>query len=169
MNHGFLGLDSQHQWYTLHNGSQSYRELLIKPFKDKIKLNAKATKVWREGDKVMVQSADGTTASFDKVIIATHGDQALELLGQPTEDEERLLSTFKYQYNKAILHTDESIMPKTRLAWSSWNYSIRERNGKLSPTTIYWMNELQGVSDKKNYFVSINSHDDIDPKRSSKK
>ncbi len=165
LNHGFLGLDTQHQWYTLHNGSQSYRELLIKPFKDKIKLNAKATKVWRNGDKVMVESADGSTQAFDKVIIATHGDQALKLLTEPTADQQRLLSTFKYQYNKAILHTDESIMPKAKLAWSSWNYSIRKLNGQLSPTTIYWMNELQGVSDKKNYFVSINSHNDIDPKK----
>jgi predicted NAD/FAD-binding protein len=164
-NHGFLGLDTQHQWYTLHNGSQSYRELLINPFKDKIHVNRKAIKVTRDGDKVIVYAADGSHEAFDRVIIATHGDQALALLDQPTADQQRLLSTFKYQYNKAILHTDESIMPKTKLAWSSWNYSIRSHKGKLTPTTIYWMNELQGVSDKKNYFVSINSHDDIDPKK----
>jgi predicted NAD/FAD-binding protein len=164
-NHGFLGLDTQHQWYTLHNGSQSYRELLIKPFRDKIHVSRKAIKVSRDGDKVIVHAADGSQETFDRVVIATHGDQALALLDAPTADEQRLLSTFKYQYNKAILHTDESIMPKTKLAWSSWNYSIRNHKGKLTPTTIYWMNELQGVSDKKNYFVSINSHDDIDPKK----
>ncbi len=164
-NHGFLGLDTQHQWYTLENGSQSYREILIKPFKDKIHISRKATKIIRENGKVTVHAADGTSAIFDRVIIATHGDQALNLLAEPTVDEQRLLSNFKYQYNKAILHTDESIMPKTKLTWSSWNYSIKMRNGKLEPTTIYWMNRLQGVSDKKNYFVSINSHDNIDPKK----
>jgi len=164
-NHGFLGLDTQHQWYTLENGSQSYREILIKPFKDKIYTSRKVLNVIRENGKVTVHAADGTSEVFDRVIIATHGDQALNLLAGPTADEQRLLANFKYQYNKAILHTDESIMPKTKLAWSSWNYSIMERNGKLEPTTIYWMNQLQGVSDKKNYFVSINSHDNIDPKK----
>jgi len=165
-NHGFLGLDTQHQWYTLHNGSQSYRKKLIAPFKDRIHLSRKATKVVRNKDgKVTVHASDGTQEVFERVIIAAHGDEALTLLDHPTADENRLLSTFKYQYNKAVLHTDESIMPKTKLAWSSWNYSIEQQGDKMRPTTIYWMNELQQVSDKKNYFVSINPHDNIDPKK----
>jgi len=165
-NHGFLGLDTQHQWYTLHNGSQSYRKKLIAPFKDRIHLSRKATKVVRNKDgKLTVHASDGTQEVFDRVIIAAHGDEALTLLDHPTADENRLLSTFKYQYNKAVLHTDESIMPKTKLAWSSWNYSIEQQGDKMIPTTIYWMNELQQVSDKKNYFVSINPHDNIDPKK----
>lgn len=166
LNHGFLGLDTQHQWYTLENGSQAYRELLIKPFKDKIGVNRKAIKVSRNADgTVTVQASDGSAKTFDRVIIAAHGDQALAMLEQPTNDEQRLLSNFKYQYNKAVLHTDSSIMPKTKLAWSSWNYSIKMQDGKLTPTTIYWMNRLQGVSDKKDYFVSINPHDGLDPKK----
>ncbi|WP_184546716.1 NAD(P)/FAD-dependent oxidoreductase [Mucilaginibacter sp. FT3.2] len=165
-NHGFLGLDTQHQWYTLEKGSQSYREILIRPFRDRIHINRKATKVERTADsKVTVHAADGSQEIFDRVIIATHGDQALALLDEPTPQEHNLLSCFKYQYNKATLHTDESIMPKTKLAWASWNYRIQNENGKLNPSTIYWMNMLQGVSDKKNYFVSINPHDNIDPKK----
>jgi predicted NAD/FAD-binding protein len=165
-NHGFLGLDTQHQWYTLDKGSQSYREKLIKPFKDKIHLNRKAVKVVKGDDgKATVFASDGSSEVFDRVIIAAHGDEALALLDTPTADETRLLSTFKYQYNKAVLHTDESIMPKTKLAWSSWNYSIKMQNKQMVPTTIYWMNRLQQVSDKKNYFVSINPHDNIDPKK----
>ena len=166
LNHGFLGLDTQHQWYTLDKGSQAYREILIKPFKDKIHVNRKATKVIRMPDgKAMVHASDGTQMVYDRVIMACHGDQALALLDEPTADEQRLLSNFKYQYNKAVLHTDESIMPKTKLAWASWNYRIQEENGKLNPSTIYWMNRLQGVSDKKNYFVSINPHTGIDEKK----
>ncbi len=161
-NHGFLGLDTQHQWYTPVNGSQSYRELLIAPFRDKIYVNRKAIKVSRESGKAVVLDANGTSETYDKVIIATHGDQALTLLHQPTPLEQSLLSTFKYQYNKATLHTDESIMPKAKLAWSSWNYRIQNEGGKLTPSTIYWMNKLQGVSDKRNYFVSINPHQNID-------
>ncbi len=164
-NHGFLGLDTQHQWYTLDKGSQSYRELLIKPFKDRIRVNCKAIKVSRQDGKVVVYATDGSQEVFDRVIIATHGDQALALLGSPTDAEQKLLSTFKYQYNKAVLHTDENTMPKTWLAWSSWNYRIQQQGGKLLPSTIYWMNKLQGVSDKKNYFVSINPHDNLDEKK----
>jgi len=162
LNHGFLGLDTQHQWYTLVNGSQSYREILIKPFKQCISTNRKAIKVLRENGKVIVHAADGSQETFDRVIIAAHGDQALAMLASPSADEQRLLSKFKYQYNRTVLHTDESIMPKARLAWSSWNYSIKMQEGKLTPTTIYWMNSLQQVSDKKNYFVSINPHDGLD-------
>ncbi|MGZ3872847.1 MAG: NAD(P)/FAD-dependent oxidoreductase [Mucilaginibacter sp.] len=165
LNHGFLGLDTQHQWYTLDKGSQAYREILIKPFRDKISVNRKAVKIVRNNGKVTVHAADGTQETFDRVIIATHGDQALALLDTPTVDEQRLLSAFKYQYNKATLHTDEGTMPKARLAWSSWNYKIKVQNGKLTPSTIYWMNRLQGVSDKKNYFVSVNPHDDLDEKK----
>jgi predicted NAD/FAD-binding protein len=164
-NHGFLGLDTQHQWYTLRDGSQSYRELMIKPFKDKIHINRKAIKVTRKNGKVAVQASDGSTEIFDRVIIATHGDQALAIIDKPTWEEQRLLSPFKYQYNKAVLHTDENTMPKTKLAWSSWNYRIKMQNGQLQPSTIYWMNSLQGVSKKKNYFVSINPQDDLDEKK----
>ncbi|MCW3102824.1 MAG: transhydrogenase subunit alpha [Bacteroidetes bacterium] len=156
-NHGFLGLNTQHQWYTLQNGSQSYRKLLIAPFKDKIQLNNGAVNVRRENNKAIVTTANGSVQEFDKVIFACHADQALKLLQSPNSDEQRLLSPFKYQYNSATVHTDESVMPKSKLTWSSWNYRIEERNEQLVPTTIYWMNCLQGVSEKKNYFVSINA------------
>ncbi len=156
-NHGFLGLDTQHQWYTLENGSQAYREILIKPFKDKIQINNGAVKVRRENGKAFVTTANGKTQEFDKIIFASHANETLSLLENPTEDEKRLLSPFKYEKNIATVHTDESIMPKAKATWSSWNYRIEERNGKLVPSTIYWMNCLQGVSKKKNYFVSINA------------
>lgn len=156
-NHGFLGLNTQHQWYTIHNGSQAYRELLIAPFKEKIKLNSGVSEVRRDQKKVFIRTKDGKEEAFDKVIFASHADETLQLLKNPTKNEQRLLSVFKYQKNFATLHTDESIMPKTKSVWSSWNYRIEERNGNKVPTTIYWMNKLQNVSKKKNYFVSINA------------
>lgn len=156
-NHGFLGLNTQHQWYTLQNGSQAYRELLIKPFKEKIQINKAVHEVTREGEKALLRFKDGTEKLFDKVIIATHADQALHLLKNPSADEQKLLSAFSYQKNTATVHTDESVMPKNKKVWSSWNYSIKEINGRQVPTTIYWMNRLQGVSEHKNYFVSINA------------
>jgi predicted NAD/FAD-binding protein len=156
-NHGFLGLNTQHQWYTLENGSQAYRELLIKPFKDKIRINETVTGVEKKHAKVLIGLKDSKPKEFDKVIFACHADQALELLKNPDPLEKRLLSPFKYEKNTATVHTDESVMPKNKRTWSSWNYRIEEQNGKKVPTTIYWMNKLQGVSKKQNYFVSVNA------------
>lgn len=164
-NHGFLGLNTQHQWFTLDKGSQAYRALLIAPFKKRIYTSRKAISVKRENGKAIVTANDGSAVEFDKVILASHGDQSLRLLENPTADENRILGAFKYQHNKAVLHTDESMMPKTKLVWSSWNYRIQQEENKLIPSTIYWMNRLQGVSKKKNYFVSINPHKNLDPKK----
>lgn len=156
-NHGFLGLNTQHQWYTLENGSQSYREILIKPFKDRIQVNKQVTKVTQKDSKVEVTLNNGTTHVFDKVIMAAHANQSLKMLKEPSADEKRILSAFKYQKNVATVHTDESVMPNNKKTWSAWNYRIENIQNELLPTTIYWMNKLQGVSDKKNYFVSINA------------
>jgi predicted NAD/FAD-binding protein len=158
-NHGFLGLDTQHQWYTLHQGSQAYREKLIAPFKDKIKINTKIVAVERLANgKVLVTTAKGEQIEFDKVIMASHANQTYKIVQRKTKDEERLLSKFNYQLNMAVLHTDKSQMPKKKLAWSSWNYRVE----KEGPSTIYWMNKLQGVSDKVDYFVSINPSPTLD-------
>lgn len=156
-NHGFLGLDTQHQWYTLHQGSQAYREKLIAPFKDRIKINSKVVAVERlENGKVKVTTLKGDQFEFDKVVMASHADQTYQLIKDKTIDEERLLSKFKYQPNKAVLHTDQKQMPKKKLAWSSWNYRVEKQGDVLVPSTIYWMNKLQGVSEEVDYFVSIN-------------
>jgi predicted NAD/FAD-binding protein len=161
-NHGFLGLDTQHQWWTLDKGSQSYRDILIRPFRDRIRLNRKVVSVTREGSMSIVQTSDGEKESFDSVILACHADQALALLANPTLEEKLILCAFQYQHNKAVLHTDESVMPRKKLAWSSWNYRIALRHGKPIPSTIYWMNRLQQVSTKKNYFVSVNPQQGLD-------
>ena len=162
-NHGFLGLDTQHQWYTLHNGSQAYREKLIAPFKNNIRINTKIASVLRlENGKVLVTTAKGEELEFDKVIMACHANQTYQIVKQKTNDEERLLSKFKYQPNTAILHTDSKQMPKKKLAWSSWNYRVEKKGDQLVPSTIYWMNNLQGVSDKVDYFVSINPSATLD-------
>lgn len=165
-NHGFLGLNTQHQWYTVQGGSRVYREKIIAPFRDRIKTSCAAVKVERINGKVQVTDAQGNTALYDKVILACHGDQAYRMVQQKTEDEDRLLRCFKYQQNKAILHTDERSMPKNKKVWSSWNYRIAGQNHNPMPATIYWMNELQRVSEKKNYFVSINGDENlVDPKK----
>jgi len=161
-NHGFLGLNTQHQWYTVTGGSKSYRDIIMAPFKDKIFLNDPVLKVSRRNNKAFVTTQSGEEAEYDKVIIASHGDEALTMLESPTFDEKRLLGNFHYQKNVATLHTDESIMPKNKRVWSSWNYRVEEKNDKMEASCIYWMNSLQKVSKNKNYFVSINDPGNVD-------
>jgi uncharacterized protein len=161
-NHGLLGISTQFQWYTVHNGSWQYRDKLIAPFKDKIQLRKEVKKVYRENGRVRIVADDGSEKIYDKVIFACHADQAHQLIQDKTEQENRLLSPFQYQKNIATLHTDESIMPKIRSTWSAWNYRVEERDGELTTTTIYDMNILQQVSKKKNYFVSINDPGAVD-------
>ena len=176
LNHGFLGLNTQHQWWTLDKGSQSYRDLLIRPFRHRIQVNTKVVRVIREEDgagsadgsnrgAAIVVTADGQRQRYDRVILACHGDQALAMLEQPTPDQRRLLSCFRYQHNRCVLHTDVSLMPARKLAWSSWNYRIEEQKGQLVPSTLYWMNRLQGVSDNRQYFVSVNPHPGLNDKK----
>ena len=162
-NHGLLGINTQFQWYTVKNGSAQYREKLIDPFKHKIQVGKAARKVIRENGRVTIIAADGSEKTFDKVIFACHADQALKLLYDRTELENRLLKAFKYQKNIATLHTDEAIMPRIKSTWSAWNYRVENIRGELTATTIYDMNCLQEVSKKKNYFVSINDPGVIDP------
>ena len=165
-NHGFLGLDTQHQWWTVDGGAQEYVKRLTAPWAGQIRRNACVTRVSRSALGAFVTTADGITQRFDKVILAAHGHESLALLADPVPDEARLLREFQYQANTATLHTDASLMPRTRRAWSAWNYSIaRDTAGQVSPMTIYWMNRLQGVSDRENYFVSINGAARIDPAR----
>jgi len=148
-NHGFLGLDTQHPWRTVSGGSREYVKKLSAPFDDRI----------HRGSGVKAISADnqitltnGSTQQFDKIICAAHGDQALNLLTSPTPLESELLGSFQYQSNEAVVHTDIQFMPKNRRCWASWNYRIDEDRH----STIYWMNNLQGVCHKTDYFVSIN-------------
>lgn len=161
-NHGFLGLNTQFQWKTVHNGSWQYRDKLIAPFKDRIITGRKAVRIVREKEGVKIIDVQGYEQTFDKVILACHADQALTMLDAPSDKEFNLLSRFPYQKNIATLHTDIAVMPKLRKVWSSWNYRIEHKDGELKAHTTYYMNMLQKMSDKKDYFVSINQPDIVD-------
>jgi len=165
-NHGFLGLHTQHPWRTVAGGAKSYVAKISAPWRDRVVLNKRVTSVTRENGRVRVATGDGASAFFDKVIFASHADETLRLLADPTDLETRLLREFHYQPNTATLHTDPAFMPKIRRAWASWNYRIdRDADGRERPSTHYWMNSLQGVSRRENYFVSLNSHEQVNPAR----
>ncbi|MBI3884957.1 MAG: FAD-dependent oxidoreductase, partial [Opitutae bacterium] len=163
-NHGFLGLATQHQWWTVAGGAQQYVQRLTAPWLERIRHHARVTRLRRAPDSVHLTTAAGATERFDKVILAAHGHESLAMLADPTPDETRLLREFRYQPNTATVHTDPAVMPRTRLAWSSWNYSLaRDAAGRLDPATHYWMNRLQGVSDREDYFLSVNGATRTDP------
>jgi predicted NAD/FAD-binding protein len=165
-NHGFLGLDTQHPWWTVEGGSREYVRRLTRGWRCRVELGRAATKVRRTAAGVEVHTADAAPRTFDRVILACHGDQALRLLADPTAAETRALREFRYHPNMATVHTDAAVMPRTRLAWSSWNYEVnRDAEGRPSTATHYWMNSLQGVSDRENYFVTINRPESIAPDR----
>ena len=163
-NHGFLGLKTQHPWWTVDGGSGRYVEKLTAPFRDRIRTGHKAVQVRRVGDKAEIQFAGGGGETFDKVILACHGDQALKLLADPTDAEARLLKPFVCQPNTATLHTDPQFMPREKRCWAAWNYRLEAgHDGSVEATTHYWMNRLQGVSDRVGYFVSLNCHGRVKP------
>ncbi len=157
-NHGFLGLHTQHPWRTVTGGARSYVQKMTAGWRDKIRLNAAVSGVRRREGRVEVTLEDGSRRAFDRAIIASHADQALRMLSDPTPLERGLLSAFKYQYNKTLLHSDASVMPRTKRAWSSWNYAAdRAADGSVKPSVHYWMNSLQDLPGREQYFVSLNA------------
>lgn len=168
-NHGLLGMNTHFQWYTVVNGSETYKQLLIDAYRDKIVTRNGVKSVKRENDKVLVTNEDGKSQYFDKVVIAAHADQAYRMLENPTAEEQRLLSVFEYQKNIATLHIDKNVMPSLKKVWSAWNYKIDTVNGKLMTSTTYYMNKLQQVSDKAHYFVTINDFGEVSKNKILKK
>ncbi len=165
-NHGFLGLHTQHQWYTVTGGSRTYRDALMQPFRDKILLNDPVVKIIREdAGGVLLVTKNGIRAAYDKVVVACHADEALAMLENPSEDEKRLLGKFRYQKNIATLHTDNAVMPKSKRAWSSWNFRVEQLEGTPKASCTYWMNSLQKLPGKTDYFVTLNDTGNIEPKK----
>lgn len=163
-NHGFIGLNTQSQWYTLKGGSRTYRDKILAHFQGKIHLKTPAVKVTCWDGQARVVDEGGNGRVFDKVVIAAHADQALKMLDQPSDQQRCLLEKLRYQPNRADLHTDASVMPKIRRAWASWNYRLDEKeDGSLVPANVYYMNELQKVSQQRDYFISIDDKGLIDP------
>lgn len=155
-NHGFLGLDTQHPWRTVCGGSRSYVEKLVEASGAEFAVGNGVRSVATSPDGAFLTLADGSQVGFDQVVIAAHGDQALGLLEEATSLEKELLGCFRYQANEALVHTDPCFMPSIRRCWASWNYRIDgSSSGAQRHSTHYWMNNLQGVSEKQQYFVSI--------------
>jgi predicted NAD/FAD-binding protein len=162
-NHGVLQLMGRPRWRTIPGGSRRYVEALIAPFRSRVHLRSPVRRIVRDAESVSLE-VEGELHSFDEVVIATHSDQALRMLGDPTPAERAVLGAIPYQRNEAALHTDASLMPRRRSAWASWNYHLTERpTGRT--TVTYDMNRLQSLEADRDLLVTLNRTEAIDPGR----
>jgi predicted NAD/FAD-binding protein len=163
-NHGFLNVKDQPQWLTVKGRSRQYIKPITQPYADQIRLNCPVASVRRYPDYVEIQPQNEVAEKFDQVVIATHSDQALALLDDPTDIEKNILGVIPYQENQAVLHCDESLLPSKKAAWASWNYHIpKEDLGRVAVT--YDMNILQSIGAPRELCVSLNLAKAIDPAR----
>lgn len=157
-NHGLLSVNDRPQWRVIEGGSSAYLQPLVAKFEDRIQLGADIVKVNRSENEVVIHFADGSTQVFDQVIFACHSDEALALLADPSADEQAILSAIPYRNNDVVLHTDTRLLPKKKLAWSSWNYHLG--TDRTKPATLsYNMNILQHFSSDTTYVVTLNQTD----------
>ena len=160
-NHGLLGVSSHHQWLTVSNGSINYVNKIREKISGKIFLNSDVIKVQREQNGVYLIHRNGNKSFYDKVVLAMHAPEALEILENPTQKEIEILSTFKYKENSAVLHSDNNILYSDKKMYAAWNYTSSNKQNQVV-TLTYWINTLQNLKTKKDYFVSLNETQNID-------
>jgi predicted NAD/FAD-binding protein len=167
-NHGMLSVNDRPEWYVIKGGSKEYVKKLTASFADKIHTGSAVMSARRFEHGVEITLQNGETQFFDDVFIATHSDQALALLEDKSQIEKEVLDAIPYQENEAILHTDETILPKKKLAWAAWNYHIL--NNKQDRVALtYNMNILQSLDSKEEFCVTLNNEDAINPDKIIKK
>jgi predicted NAD/FAD-binding protein len=155
--HGLFSLGRRPDWRTVENGSATYVARLAEAFAPRLRLRAEIEAVTRQGEGVLVADRRHGAERFDAVVVATHADQALKLLADPSAEERAVLGSFQYSHNTAFLHTDTSAMPRRRSVWSSWNHvdSERDRLPEASSVT-YWMNRLQALDTHRPLLLTLN-------------
>jgi predicted NAD/FAD-binding protein len=156
-NHGLLKLVGRPEWRTVAGGSREYVKRLTARYADRVRLGAQVAAIARDAMGVTVRLEDGQARRHDRVVIAAHADQALAMLAEPSPEERATLGSFRYRPNTVVLHSDESLMPKRRRAWASWNYlgaSTSPADADLCVT--YWMNRLQNIASPQPLLVTLN-------------
>ena len=163
-NHGLLQVNDRPQWRVIEGGSREYLRPLVDSFKGQIHVNHKVASIKRklEGG-VEIAFHNGNTAQFDQVVIATHSDQALSMLGDATQLEREILGAIPYRDNDVVLHTDDRLLPRNKMTWSSWNYRLKPGTNRAVVT--YNMNILQGIEAPETFCVTLNDTDSINPAR----
>ena len=161
-NHGLLSINNRPQWGVIKGGSKNYINQMASAYSSKIRLSTRVQWVKRYPGFIEIKASGSEVQRFDEVFLACHSDQALQLLADPSPLEKEILGAINYQSNEAILHTDDLILPRRKLAWAAWNYYIpKEHDGSASVT--YNMNILQGLKSKNIYCVTLNDSERIRP------
>ncbi len=165
-NHGMLSVNDRPVWRTIEGGSRSYIAPLLRGMENRIHLNTPVTSVTREPSQVRITvlGARPRDEVFDQVVFACHSDTVREILKDPSDDEREVLSDLDYQPNDVVLHTDTSILPKTKATWAAWNYWIPKASLARASVT-YHMNILQGIRSPETFLVSLNLDSSIDPSK----
>lgn len=164
-NHGMLGFRDRPRWATVAGGSARYVEAITRPFRERIRLDSPVHAITRGEDHVEITVAGRggrDTERYDQVVIATHSDQALALLRDPSEREREVLGAIPYQRNEAVLHTDSTLLPRRRGARAAWNFHLLREPKPLS-TVTYYMNHLQRLRADRDFCVTLNRTEAIDP------
>ena len=161
-NHGLFKLKNRPQWYTVSNRSRAYVNNILKKISGEYYKNYKINLIKRYKKSIEIFYGEKNEFfTYDKVVLATHADEALSILDTPTNDEKNLLSAFKYKTNIAVIHTDNSQMPLNKKAWSAWNAKLG-KNVKQNSSITYWLNLLQNLKIDKDVFLSLNPFDKIE-------
>jgi uncharacterized protein len=156
-NHGLLGITTHHPWRTVVGGTWSYVPKLTARFADRLHLGDAVTAVERDGAGVNLRTAAGANHRFDAVVIAAHADEALGMLADPSREEKELLGAWDYSVNDTWLHTDTALLPRSRRAWASWNYLMRDCLAPAARVSLsYHMNRLQTLDEPGDYVVTLN-------------
>jgi predicted NAD/FAD-binding protein len=161
-NHGMYSLRDRPKWRTIRGGSKRYVEAITAPWRERLRLKTPVRRIERLPDRVLIAADGCETEAYDEVVIATHSDQALRMLADPSDAEREILGAIPYQRNEAVLHTDTSLMPRRRRAWASWNFHLTPEPAPGS-TVTYWMNNLQRLGADRDYLVTLNRSESIDP------
>jgi uncharacterized protein len=163
-NHGLLSVNDRPIWRVIQGGSRNYVDKLTRRFAARMRLNSPVAGVQRLPTQVNVRLKDGSVEHFEQVFIACHSDQALKILADPSPEERSILAAIPYQANEALLHTDERLMPRRRLAWAAWNYHLpAARYGRVAVT--YNLNMLQKLRAPVQFLLTLNRHEGIDPEK----
>ena len=161
-NHGLFKLKDRPQWYTVTNRSKTYVDKILSKVSGEYFKNYEINKIIRDNNGVKVYyGSENEFFNYDKVVLASHADESLKIISDITNKEREILSNFKYKPNKAVIHSDENLMPLNKNAWCSWNSSLNPDNKEQSSVT-YWLNQLQNLKTDKNIFLTINPFVEID-------
>ena len=168
-NHGLFKLKNRPKWYTVSNRSRTYVDKILNKISGEHYKNYKINLIKRYKENIEIFYGEKNEFfTYDKVVIATHADEALSILENPSEDEKKLLSNFKYKRNLAVIHTDKKQMPKNKKAWSAWNARLN-KNDRENSSVTYWLNLLQNLKFDEDIFLSLNPFDKIDEQKILKK